>query len=83
MALHHRTFTVRGRGEFPLDMLRYDTCWPRRGEDVHRIEPSYATGEGDLSKREVNLAMYTPIKRGPFTTWERWNSFGWQVIKED
>jgi len=31
-------FTVEGRGWFPVDMLRYDQCWPRReSEDTPQI----------------------------------------------
>lgn len=87
MALHHRTFTVRGRGEFPLDMLRYDCCWPRRSEDVMKIQPGYhdatADSRNELGVRDVDLAMYTPIKRGSFTEVGRWRSFGWEVVGED
>lgn len=31
------TIYVRGRGEFPLDMLRYDGAWPVRSEDAYNI----------------------------------------------
>lgn len=32
-------FTVEGRGSFPVDMLRYDCCWPRReSEDVPEVQ---------------------------------------------
>ena len=27
------TFTVEGTGMFPVDMLRYDNCWPRTEQD--------------------------------------------------
>ena len=27
-------FEVQGRGEFPLDMLRYDLCWPATEGDA-------------------------------------------------
>lgn len=80
--MHERRFTVRGRGEFPIDMLRYDRCWPRTGEDVLRIEPSY-TSRGDLSTREVTLYKYTQLKRGSVAEAGRWRSFGWEVITED
>jgi hypothetical protein len=85
MALHLRHFTVRGRGEFPLDMLRYESCWPYSGEDVAHIEPSYATAQNreELAMREVRLCKYASSKRGPFVTIGRWDSFNWQVIKED
>lgn len=31
-------FTVEGCGTFPVDMLRYDQCWPRReSQDVPEV----------------------------------------------
>lgn len=50
MALHLRHFTVRGRGEFPLDMLRYDSCWPRSGEDVMVLSADYQFIEKEREK---------------------------------
>lgn len=31
------TFDVRGTGAFPVDMLRYDACWPASEADSHRM----------------------------------------------
>jgi hypothetical protein len=36
------TFVVVGTSHFPLDMLRYDSCWPRTSDSVH-------SGEGEPS----------------------------------
>lgn len=66
-------FTVEGRSEFPIDMLRYDGCHPRRERDSGVIKRS-------LSRRafrayRVELAG----KRLPTTS--RWESFGWKVVQ--
>lgn len=67
-----RSFTVRGRGTFPFDMLRYDTCHPATAEDAIKL------GEKDL--RVVRLTMQTRTKiRVP--TEDRWTSFGWTVTE--
>ena len=75
-------FTVEGRGEFPLDMLRYDQCWPRGPEDAAKMEASYASELLDvvkdhgLGRRTIDLAT---IIRPGYPTVDRWASFGWVV----
>lgn len=63
-------FTVAGSGEFPLDMLRYDECWPVDGNAVAAM-----TGEG---RRGVQLRTN---RRMP--TRDRWDSFSWKVTAVD
>lgn len=86
MSMHIRYFTVRGRGEFPLDMLRYDHCWPRAFEDAEKMSPYYGPitpeAKADLSMRNVDLARHTPLKHGEVASAARWQSFGWIVIRE-
>lgn len=66
-------FTVEGRGSFPIDMLRYDSCWPaREGSDSFEIEASFRPRSG-TGKRKVRLVG----TREP--TIGRWESFGWKV----
>jgi hypothetical protein len=68
-------FTVTGQGAFPLDMLRYDRCWPYDGQDVQNIDPRVTGFRG------VRLAM--PARtRADEPTVDRWKSFGWQVLKD-
>lgn len=66
------TFEVIGRGRFPLDMLRYDTCVPDREQDAAAIEQ-----ETDRIPRTVRLRQYGTRVDGP--TLARWASFGWSV----
>jgi hypothetical protein len=68
-------FEVAGRGQFPIDMLRYDQCWPKReSEDAMGIERSFRNDPGIL--RQVTLRGLHPPTVG------RWESFGWKIIDE-
>lgn len=67
-------FTVTsGPWQFPIDMLRYDACWPRSQEDATKISLNIRTGENVQS---VELAYDTRISK---PTPKRWESFGWKV----
>jgi len=66
-------FTVVGNISFPIDMLRYDACYPACSQDAARIENSMKFLEHG---KEVTLRC-TPNKSAP--TNERWLSFGWKV----
>ena len=72
-------FTVRGAGQFPLDMLRYDCCHPHGSDDVRQMEH-------DRSIREVTLVRVcmssTAWARQYAVTEGRWASFGWTVIDQ-
>lgn len=82
-------FEVEGRGDFPLDMLRYDGCWPADGHAVAQIERTYARDHeryGPLAathpeRRTIRLRMYSEHRIGP--TVDRWRSFGWNVSEFD
>lgn len=64
-------FHVRGRGEFPIDMLRYDDCQPRDHADISAING----GEYNHERRTVTL---TTSER--YVHAARWASFGWTVV---
>lgn len=73
------SFTVRGFGRFPVDMLRYDYAYPASGEDASKIDESFPSiGErfGAQGPQEIRLTTTT---KGP--TVERWLSFGWNIIE--
>lgn len=66
------SFTVTGSGRFPVDMLRYDQCWPVTSEDANKIAASF----GDVCedrKWTIRLTMAARHKLGP--TVGRWQSF--------
>jgi hypothetical protein len=67
----HR-FTVQGTSGFPLDMLRYDNCWP--------------TGDVTSLHRAVQYPRPLEVERVTLMGWkmptrERWASFGWFVTE--
>jgi hypothetical protein len=66
-------FTVEGRGQFPLDMLRYDSCWPESQADVTELG---ATHDRFAEKR----ARVVTLRGLSEPTEGRWQSFGWIVI---
>lgn len=74
MSIYVNTFTVRGTGALPLDMLRRDKCYPKNEADAVVAQH----GGGPLL-REVTLehvsaaAHWTPNAA-------RWRSFGWEVV---
>lgn len=72
-----KSFTVEGNGEFPLDMLRSDQCWPASADDAARIGAHYGMADPDgVRARTVRLdtvAKYSPNR-------QRWVSFRWRVI---
>lgn len=75
-------FTVRGRGEFPWDMLRYDQCWPTDESDICKILPRYETNDPkrSFSVRDVRLGS---TKNWMMLSRKRWESFGWAVIESE
>lgn len=64
------TFTVVGEGLFPFDMLRYDICYPKRGEDANAIARTTRRERGPHSVTLVSSKHPTE---------ERWGAFGWAV----
>lgn len=69
------TMTVIGRGTFPIDMLRYDACYPDTSADSGMIEASLEF-DPHLPPREITIRKVTNTKDDQFTA-KRWNSFGW------
>lgn len=73
MAMQRRyKFRVRGHFQFPLDMLRYDQCWPvSESSDVPAI---YRSIDRDTTQETVELQGLN------MPTVARWKSFGWEVV---
>lgn len=69
-------FTVRGGMRFPLDMLRYDGCWPASGEDASTIGEMIGPYKDRPQVAEVELVSTRPPTEG------RWASFSWYVVKQ-
>ena len=59
-------FSVTGKGSFPLDMLRYDSCWPTGKDCADELTQKD-------TKRKIHLkSIYTP-------TPARWKRLGWPI----
>jgi hypothetical protein len=65
-------FTATGRGHFPVDMLRYDHCWPSYTEDA--VDMTNYDTKCDRIIRLISHSEPTP---------ERWASFGWTIELEE
>ena len=73
MKIYEWFLVVEGRGQFPVDMLRYDSAFPYREEDSSRVQPH--VGERRrvvLCRRGVNESSGSSA---------RWSSFGWTVVR--
>ena len=67
-------FTVEGIGPFPMDMARYDACYPASQHDGTMIEASYDRRYEPKLMRLIRLrSTLKPPTEG------RWKSFGWTV----
>lgn len=77
-------FTVIGQlVSFPVDMLRYDACYPADQESVTQIADSLdpqVRSEHRAAGKFFKVRISMPVARkelGP--TSARWSSFGWQI----
>lgn len=62
-----------GRGQFPVDMLRFHQAWPARSEDALRISASR-----DVDTPEQDYVLLTAEEPG-YHALQRWKSFGWSA----
>lgn len=62
---------LSARHRFPVDMLRYDCCWPSASDDARKIESSFAQF-GNPTPLEIVLIT----DRSNRPTVGRWESFG-------
>ena len=69
-------FKVRGNFSFPVDMLRYDACYPATQDAVNKMR-----WQADGETREVTLMQLHQRKNGAHVTEDRWASFGWEVFE--
>lgn len=80
-------FKVRPKGNllftFPLDMLRYDHCYPSSENDSAKIARCcdlrrYSKGSDNPRDWEIELTAYKHKNWVP--TNDRWKSFSWEVF---
>jgi hypothetical protein len=59
-----------GSGEFPPDMLRYDSCWPAFESQAIDLRHHTELGAIILARSACANGTWTP---------ERWRGFGWRL----
>ena len=59
-------------GQFPVDMLRYDGCYPSAEQEM------YAICGRNREQATVHLTRVHPGKDAHLTD-ARWRSFGWRI----
>lgn len=78
------TFTVKGLGPFPIDMLRYDCCYPASAEDAVKImsrtsEPREITLKTHRAVSKTFLKLQIDDQKLPAVG--RWKSFQWEISR--
>jgi len=76
--VYRQEFEVKGKGDIPFDMLRYDYCYPATSEDAVNLASSWYS-DRPLDTRTIKLRRIVfGAKTMPTTA--RWKSFGWVVV---
>jgi hypothetical protein len=78
--IHTVQVTGSVRTKFPVDMLRYDCCFPCSALDASLIERS-----GDITNPAVIASIRVSkhsTDKDPRWTDGRWKSFGWTVDRD-
>lgn len=68
-------WTIEGFGAFPIDMLRYDCCFPER-----ESEDSYVIGQSHYPGLDERWTVRV-LSHKPQPTLRRWESFLCRVTK--
>jgi hypothetical protein len=70
--MYEQRAVIKGRGGFPLDMLRYDSCCPYSENDSYVIQDSIAKCDGH--PWSITVVRYVPTKDRKWAV-ARWQSF--------
>lgn len=76
MALYSQSIAIQGHGSFPIDMLRYDSCYPDSSEDASKIHDSLEKFES----KTIRVRRLVDSKKKMWT-FDRWKSFGWTFVE--
>lgn len=68
--------TFVGQSRFPIDMLRYDQCFPKESRDVEEILASNDTS----SNGPFMVSVLRPKSLSGGFNYARWESFGWKKV---
>jgi hypothetical protein len=77
MTMHQTRFTVEGAGPFPIDMLRYDCCFP----ETEFGGTAAIMSEEIRGVRHAKLMVRHEGKGRHQLTPARWASFGWRIVE--
>lgn len=73
---------VKGRGYFPMDMLRYDSCCPATEVDSEMITNTFSKFEKwEISVKKILLERKK--KNVNYFTVGRWNSFSCEIEQKN
>lgn len=73
---------VRGKLPFPVDMLRYDKCYPATEQDSMLILQSIEREwPGEFKITEISVGII--FEKGTSLTIARWESFGWTALHKE
>ena len=75
---HRASVSIPDHGRFPVDMLRYDQCYPCGEQDSSRIEASLAARTAAPFAVCVERVTTARDWNAAFTR-ERWESFGARI----
>lgn len=75
------TLIVEGVLPFPIDMLRYDSCWPATEADSAAILNTIESR--NPGRVVIHLLRAYPVQGRIYPTAARWASFGWRVWSQD
>ena len=78
---HWHRIEVTGKGQFPIDMLRHDQCFPIFESDSEIIRNSLAVRGRSIGPQIIALGSWHPSRWEP--TKDRWASFGWVVTHHE
>lgn len=74
-------FVVEGLDVFPIDMLRYDSCYPKDstsvGNIIFSLDPTILADQKEMG-RPFRVGLISD--KEPFVG--RWTTFGWTVISQ-
>ena len=76
---YRQNLLIVGYGRFPIDMLRYDACWPASEHDAGLIAQTLEPGHAGAWC--VAVEKRTARKKEKAWTPERWRSFGCRVAE--
>ena len=88
--MHMIRFQVRGKGIFPIDMLRHQQCYPANTEAAAAMEDHFYDEHNPHITRGLRTVLLETCKDSSYWTPEgyqvvgddRWASFGWTILED-